>query len=180
MPRLFKTTFFSALLFLSTVAAQCHDERPHLRCTEDTEALRNQGKVCRITFPVVTVGESSSATLTLENLSHERAKFIDVESAVQDLEEMTGLFGSDADRLNSIIVTTPFHYKGGQFPGEGGTCSNKVEPLQQCTLVFEVTPPAKGFYLQQVPLRASWENSYVITGWVATLFVEAKSDGEEE
>jgi len=181
MAKLFRTTFFLALLFLSTVAAQCHQctlpaHAPgSLRCADES------ARDCRVDFPDVVEGSAAFATVTLVNSSHDEAALIQSESAVEDLEGLPHSAGTDPDRLVPIGIGSPFHYKGGQYPGEGGTCSSRLEPLQQCTLVFEVTPNVKGFYSQEVPLQFSFgPDFYVREGRMATLFVEAKAIVEEE
>ncbi len=49
-----------------------------------------------------------------------------------------------AEGLSAMVVTPPFFFVGGVFPGTGGTCTDVLETSTQCTVEVEyrATPPA--------------------------------------
>ncbi|MFH1264041.1 MAG: choice-of-anchor D domain-containing protein [Pseudomonadota bacterium] len=71
------------------------------------------------------VGQVSERTLTIQNAG-----------------------AAAATELNSSSPATPFAFKGGVFPGTGGTCpkNGKLDPGTQCTLVVSLAPNAEGSF----------------------------------
>lgn len=50
--------------------------------------------------------------------------------------------GFPADSIGPSGLGAPFSFKGGAFPGIGGTCSSVLQPSQSCTIVVTFSPPA--------------------------------------
>lgn len=59
-----------------------------------------------------------------------------------------GLTAVSAVTLGSPSIATPFTFRGGSFPGLGGTCINNstLLPNQQCTMVIRFQPSAQGSF----------------------------------
>ena len=49
-----------------------------------------------------------------------------------------------AYRISGGGLTDPFQFKGGSFPGTGGTCGNSLQPAGSCTIVVTYRPTAIG------------------------------------
>ena len=47
---------------------------------------------------------------------------------------------------DSGLTNAPFNYKGGDFPGTGGTCAGFLNASASCTLVVEFSPTAYGIF----------------------------------
>lgn len=54
--------------------------------------------------------------------------------------------GVSATSLSGSAVAAPFFYKGGTFPGTGGTCTATLAAAASCTVVTAFTPPATNTY----------------------------------
>lgn len=68
-----------------------------------------------------------------------------------------------ATELNgSFYLDTNFSFKGGNYPGEGGTCSNILEPQQECTIVIRFTPKYSGEFNGMTTISYYDGNSYRI------------------
>jgi hypothetical protein len=74
------------------------------------------------TFDNTLVGATTSHTFTIENEG-----------------DLTARFMQDAD-----LLTAPYSYKGGVYPGTGGTCTATLEPTDTCTVVLDFTPTVAG------------------------------------
>lgn len=48
------------------------------------------------------------------------------------------------DAVKGTGLTPPFSFKGGSWPGTGGTCSNQLGPNQSCTAVITFAPTQPG------------------------------------
>ena len=61
--------------------------------------------------------------------------------------------GSDAaSALSFSDLSQPFRYKGGSYPGTGGSCSTTLSVSQSCTLVLEFAPTSVGVSGQSLTL----------------------------
>ena len=56
---------------------------------------------------------------------------------------------------NIIInnMSLPFSFKGGSYPGSGGTCANSLVPGETCNIIINYSPTAKGQHLQEIVLN---------------------------
>ncbi len=72
-------------------------------------------------FSVVELGSSSDLTLTLKNDGESTAKVIEL-------------------AFDAAVATASFQFKGGTFPGTGGTCETTLEASKSCTLVLSFVP----------------------------------------
>ncbi len=60
---------------------------------------------------------------------------------------MTNLSSTETAFLNTPTLTgTGFTFKGGMFPGTGGTCTNSLGPSQNCMMVVNFMPPSNLSY----------------------------------
>lgn len=50
-------------------------------------------------------------------------------------------------------LAAPFSFKGGAFPGTGGTCTTTIEPEATCTIVLTYAPAEAGSFTGSLPLR---------------------------
>ncbi len=57
---------------------------------------------------------------------------------------MTNSGNTIASNIASTALTAPFAFKGGSYPGVGGSCFTNLAALDTCTLVVDVSPAAAG------------------------------------
>lgn len=76
--------------------------------------------------------------------------------------------GSDtATSMSFSALTAPFRYKGGSFPGTGGSCTTTLSVSQSCTLVLEFAPTSVGVSNQTLTLN--YNNAYASVSASATI-----------
>ena len=80
-------------------------------------------------FGTAIVGSTNELTLTVSNV---------------------GGFAASAIAPNAL--TAPFSYKGGAFPGVGGTCAASLASSASCTVVIRFAPTAAGSFSAQAQL----------------------------
>lgn len=51
-----------------------------------------------------------------------------------------------ASQLNTVRPLNPFHFSGGSFPGEGGTCQETLAIGESCELMLEFSPLQTGIF----------------------------------
>ena len=61
--------------------------------------------------------------------------------------------GAIAKNVRDIGLELPFELKNGEFPGSGGTCTNKIAPGETCTIVVTFTPVNVGVKLDQIKIE---------------------------
>jgi len=76
------------------------------------------------TFNLVNIGEVDSSEFTITNNGALTASFLG----------------------DSNISSAPFSYKGGSYPGTGGTCQSTLAPEASCTVVVDFSPMASGVF----------------------------------
>lgn len=54
---------------------------------------------------------------------------------------MTNSGGTTAANLTAASPTSPFSFTGGTYPGTGGTCGDRLEPGQSCSVALSFTSP---------------------------------------
>ncbi len=59
---------------------------------------------------------------------------------------------SETVASGSVDLTAPYGFKGGSFPGEGGTCTGTVAAKTGCIIVMTVTPTAHGTFTEKLAL----------------------------
>jgi hypothetical protein len=59
--------------------------------------------------------------------------------------------GGDAEA--STDLTAPFGFKGGTFPGEGGTCGSTLAGNETCIVVLTVTPTEHGSFSETMTIQ---------------------------
>ena len=62
-----------------------------------------------------------------------------------------------AENLTLNNLGSPFSYKGGAYPGVGGTCGTRVVPGNNCEIVVNYSPTNNGEHLQDIIL--TYENT---------------------
>ncbi len=62
-----------------------------------------------------------------------------------------------AENLTLNNLGSPFSYKGGSYPGVGGTCGTRVVPGNNCEIVVNYSPINNGEHLQDITL--TYENT---------------------
>lgn len=77
------------------------------------------------TFANTLVGSSRDVTVTLTNGGALAARFL----------------------ADSGLTANPFSYKGGVYPGSGGTCGVELEPGASCTVVLTYSPTTAGTHI---------------------------------
>lgn len=50
--------------------------------------------------------------------------------------------GSSASSMAAVALAAPFSFKGGTYPGTGGTCGTDLAPAANCTIVVRFAPSA--------------------------------------
>ena len=67
--------------------------------------------------------------------------------------------GVVADDLNVTGLSAPFQFKGGSYPGTGGTCA-RVLDSGSCTIVIQYAPTSTGSFSQTMTLNYFGEGEY--------------------
>ena len=81
-------------------------------------------------FGLVTVGSSKHKTFTVTN----RGK-------------------SDASKIAGVLYVSAFSFKGGAYPGDGGTCQSMLLPAKVCTVVVTFAPNYVGSFEEALHLN---------------------------
>ena len=55
---------------------------------------------------------------------------------------LTNAGGTTATSLSPNIISLPFRYKGGTYPGTGGNCGTSLNSFASCTIIFNFAPTA--------------------------------------
>ena len=70
--------------------------------------------------------------------------FIGASAVGNTLDHELILYASGGLELTNInvqlITSDPFFFKGGSYPGEGGTCGNRLDSGQKCTIIIRYEP----------------------------------------
>ena len=72
--------------------------------------------------------------------------------------------GQDASALSITNLASPFNFKGGSFPGSGGSCvdgGNIIGTVGICTIVVEFTPIVTG--IQNLQMVIDYNNGAGLT-----------------
>ena len=75
------------------------------------------------------MGSSTSQTLTLTNIG-----------------------GVPVTSMTGLGLAAPFSFKGGSFPGVGGTCLTSLGPADNCTIVISFSPNALGAFSDTIEI----------------------------
>ncbi|MCB0367503.1 MAG: choice-of-anchor D domain-containing protein, partial [Bdellovibrionales bacterium] len=94
---------------------------------------------------------------------------------------VTNSGGVSASSVSAGTLTAPFSYKGGVFPGTGGTCTAIIPGLGNCTIVVTYSPTATGVHSDTISLNyndgiGAQNTTRDIQGSSATLAVITISD----
>ncbi|MBI4405852.1 MAG: hypothetical protein HY537_16960 [Deltaproteobacteria bacterium] len=65
---------------------------------------------------------------------------------------VTNFGKEDAKNISSSALLPPFQFKGGAYPGEGGSCTNIIAPARSCSIVISFTPSSVGTFSGTVEL----------------------------
>lgn len=106
------------------------------------------------TFVITNVGDRTAGNLMGSAFEASLGISTEVDAATE-----LRLKKLNKDRLTrdlSHLVESPFRYKGGTFPGAGGTCKGVLEAGKQCTVVVTYLP--KGTQLSRAFLTLSYHN----------------------
>lgn len=148
-------------------------------CLEDTLAVGASCKiVLRFNPPATTAysaeftlnfndtQDSNSASLTLEGQGTDPALITISETDPYDYglqplntpgEHVFSLSniptGAIAKDLQDVGLNPPYEFKNGDFPGEGGTCTDQLDPNGSCTIVVTFTPVNVGVQLDQIEIQ---------------------------
>lgn len=66
---------------------------------------------------------------------------------------LTNSGGIQATSIGGVALSAPFSFKGGTFPGSGGTCSGSLNAAQSCTVVVNFAPTATGLQTATVTIN---------------------------
>ncbi len=77
-------------------------------------------------------------------------KFVGSTSDLRIKISNTGRVNAESVSINNF--STPFSYKGGSFPGVGGTCGARIVTGQSCEIVITYSPTTNGQHLQDITL----------------------------
>jgi hypothetical protein len=124
-------TWLSMLAFFSLGSSKCwfgsDDETTAAAVVAPTPAaitIYDEAGTTKVTahdFSTVELGSSSDLTLTLKN---------EGESSANDV----------AFSFDTATATASFQFKGGIYPGTGGTCETTLEAAKSCTIVVSYIP----------------------------------------
>lgn len=58
-----------------------------------------------------------------------------------------------ANSISIANLTAPFSFKGGSYPGTGGTCAGNLQIGQSCKIIINYSPTNNGQHLQDITLQ---------------------------
>ena len=114
------------------------------------DALGNYGFSYTITadsFPIL--------TFELGTLYDFGNKFVNSSTDLKIKISNNGRVPAESLSLNNLGA--PFSYKGGSYPGVGGTCATRVTPGSNCEIIVNYSPTNNGEHLQDIVL--SYQNT---------------------
>lgn len=79
-----------------------------------------------------------------------------------------------ATQMESVAPTAPFFFKGGSFPGAGGSCGGSLAGGDSCSLVLEFVAPSQQSALQESEVLLSYFDGYANQS--VTLNLRARGD----
>lgn len=62
---------------------------------------------------------------------------------------------SSASNVVGVGLNTPFHFDGGHYPGDGGTCDKTLEVNASCTIVIEFSANVARYYTDELIIHYS-------------------------
>jgi alpha-tubulin suppressor-like RCC1 family protein len=68
-----------------------------------------------------------------------------------------------ASNLVASGIAAPFSFKGGTYPGTGGTCGNQLAPLATCSISLVYAPTSPGFTTQDLRIDYETQGSPAFT-----------------
>ncbi len=76
----------------------------------------------------------------------------------------------NAESVSIQNFSAPFSYKGGSFPGVGGTCGARIVSGQSCEIIITYSPTSNGQHLQDITLNylnagRTEENTLNLMAW---------------
>ncbi|MGC4122726.1 MAG: choice-of-anchor D domain-containing protein [Myxococcales bacterium] len=81
------------------------------------------------------------------------------------------LGGRDATSMGSAALATGFSFKGGQYPGAGGTCGQTLAKGASCSMVLAFSPSGLPAGLHTTALTISYQNGATTTSASVTVNV---------
>lgn len=94
---------------------------------------------------------SQSVALTLQGrsastLSNSNSAFGNVVNGqTKDLQiNLTSTAGNGISGLTATSLSSPYTFKGGSFPGTGGTCTSTINPSSTCSIFLTFSPVTEG------------------------------------
>lgn len=100
----------------------------------------NDGAVARISSRDIQGTGAAAATLAISDGATYDFGSRAVGSTTEKIFTVSNSGGVPAGSLAGANLTAPFSYKGGTFPGTGGTCSASLSPSASCTVAVTYTP----------------------------------------
>lgn len=92
------------------------------------------------------------SNLTLSDVPSYVFTSITVGASRDHTVRVTNLGGLRATNIRDQGLKAPFMFKGGKFPGEGGTCADYLDTNSSCNLVITFAPTAKGTFKGTIEL----------------------------
>ncbi len=127
---------FSAFLIIGLLVVACSDSSEYSLATSNEPArvvLFEPDVLRSSSFDMGSMPVGSSQTLSVR---------------LKNMSSTTSASNIQTSQLPSSYVT----YAGGSYPGSGGDCTNTLQPLEECYLVFEVRPLIEGQFSVTVEL----------------------------
>jgi hypothetical protein len=103
---------------------------------------------CGIATPV-TIGPQTfqSALLSVSNQPFYDYGFVQVGNLSDHMFTVNNIGQITAtDMASSFHLSLHFKYKGGSFPGTGGTCADELDPTDSCLIVISFEPQFNGSF----------------------------------
>ncbi len=84
--------------------------------------------------------------------------------------KITNVGKVDAKSLSVPPLTEPYHFKGGSYPGTGGTCGTELNQGDSCEMLVEYSPQTREQHLQNLTLNylnagRAETNTLILKGW---------------
>lgn len=104
---------------------------------------------------------SSTATITISDGATYNFGTIGLNQSVEKTFTLSNAGGATATSMSGGGLSAPFVFKGGTYPGTGGTCTTSLNAGANCTVIVVYTPTATG--LLSVSLDISYNNGVTTT-----------------
>lgn len=118
--------------------------------TDTIQIDYNNGATTTSAFRGVRGTGQNAATLTISDAATYNFGSLTAGESIDHTFSVTYAGGAPATSVNPVVLTPPYSYKGGAYPGTGGTCTTTISA--NCSIVVTFNPTTAGTFNQTLSL----------------------------